>query len=96
MLQYTLDLGSRAGLPSPYGQLIAGAAVLGLVLFTCLREPGLYPGIPAFGIDEKGWMRLEKARRRYTAQGTQLVAEAIQKVWRSPVTHQGAPVRSRN
>lgn len=52
MLQYALDLGSRAGLPSTYGQLIAGAAVLGLVLYTSLREPGLYPGIPAFGIDE--------------------------------------------
>lgn len=80
MLQYALDLGSQAGLSSTYGQLVAGAAVLGLVLYACLHEQGLYPGIPAFGIDSKGWMRIEKARRRYTAQGTQLVAEAIQKV----------------
>lgn len=80
MLQYALDLGSQAGLSSTYGQVVVGAAVLGLVLYACLHEPDLYPGIPAFGIDEKGWMRLDKARRRYTAQGTQLVAEAIQKV----------------
>ena len=80
MLQYVLDLGSQAGLFSTYGQLVAGAAVSGLVLYACFREPGLYPGIPAFGIDEKGWMRVEKARRRYTSQGTQLVAEAIQEV----------------
>lgn len=80
MLQYVLDLGSQTGLPSTYGQLVAGAAVLGLVLYACFREPGLHPGIPAFGLDEKGWMRIEKARRRYTAQGTQLVAEAAQKV----------------
>lgn len=43
MLQYVLDLGSQAGLSTLSGQLIAGAAVLGLVLFTFLREPGLYP-----------------------------------------------------
>ncbi|KAK7742722.1 hypothetical protein SLS63_000287 [Diaporthe eres] len=78
MLQYALDLGSQAGLSSTYGQLVAGAAVLGLVLYACFREPGLHPGIPTWGI-EKGWMKIEKARRRYTVQGTQLVAEAIEK-----------------
>lgn len=80
MLQYALDLGSQAGLSSTYGQLVVGAAVLGLVLYAFFREPGLYEGIPTFGIDEKGWMRIEKARRRYSEQGTQLVAEAIKKV----------------
>lgn len=79
MLQYALDLGSQAGLSSTYGQLVAGAAVLGLVLYACFREPGLYPGIPTWGI-ENGWMKIEKARRRYTVQGTQLVAEAVEKV----------------
>lgn len=79
MLQYALDLGSQAGLSSTYSQLVAGAAVLGLVLYVCFREPGLHPGIPTWGI-EKGWMKIEKARRRYTVQGTQLVAEAIEKV----------------
>lgn len=43
MLQYALDLGSQAGLSSFYGQLVAGAAVLGLVLYACMREPRLYP-----------------------------------------------------
>lgn len=80
MLQYAIDLGSHAGLSSTYSQVLAGAAVLGLVLYAYLREPRLYEGIPAFGIDEKGWMKIEKARRRYTEQGTQLVAEAVQKV----------------
>ncbi|KAJ0123570.1 Dihydromonacolin L monooxygenase LovA [Diaporthe amygdali] len=79
MLQYAIDLGSHAGLSSTYSQVLAGAAVLGLVLYAYLREPRLYEGIPAFGIDEKGWMKIEKARRRYTEQGTQLVAEAVQK-----------------
>lgn len=80
MLQYALDLGSQAGLYSTYGQFAVGAAVIGLVLYACFHEPGLYPGIPTFGIDEKGWMRVEKARRKYTVQGTQLVAEAVKKV----------------
>lgn len=84
MLQYATDLGFQAGLSSTYGQLVAGAAVLALVLYAYLREPGLHPGIPAFGIDEKGWMKIEKARRRYTEQGTQLVAEAVKKVWQHP------------
>lgn len=80
MLQYALDLGSQAGLSSTYGQLVVGAAVVGLVLYACFHEQGLYEGIPAFGIDQEGWMRIDKARRRYTSQGTQLVAEAVQKV----------------
>ncbi|KAL1856277.1 hypothetical protein Daus18300_010850 [Diaporthe australafricana] len=79
MLQYANDLGFPAGMSSAYGQLVAGAAVLAVVLYTFLREPSLHPGIPAFGIDEKGWMKIEKARRRYTEQGTQLVAEAVKK-----------------
>lgn len=80
MLQRVSDMASQAGPYSTYGQLMAGVLILVLVLYACLHEKGLHPGIPAFGIDDKGWLRLEKARRRYTERGVQLVGEAIRQV----------------
>ncbi|KUI73327.1 Dihydromonacolin L monooxygenase LovA [Cytospora mali] len=79
MRQLITDLASQAGPYTTYGQLMAGALVLGLVLYVCLHEQGLHPDIPAFGIDDKGWMRIEKARKRYTERGLQIAGEAIQR-----------------
>ncbi|ROW10520.1 hypothetical protein VMCG_01974 [Cytospora schulzeri] len=77
MLQQLGDMASQAGPYSTYFQIVAGGLVLALVLHACFHEQRLHPGIPAFGIDEKGWMRIEKARKRYTERGIQLVEEAI-------------------
>lgn len=81
ILQRISEMALQAGPHSTHVQLLAGALALVLVLYALLREQGtLYPGIPAFGVDEKGWMRIEKSRKRYTERGLQLVGEAIRKV----------------
>ena len=80
ILQHISDMATQAGPYSTWGQLIAGALVLMLMLYTFAPGHGLHPGIPAFGIDDKGWLRFEKARKGYTEHGKQLVDEAIQKV----------------
>lgn len=74
------DMASQVGPYTTYGQVMAGVLVLMLALYACFHEQGLYPGIPAFGIDDKGWMRIEKARKRYMERGLQLVGEAIRQV----------------
>lgn len=77
MLQLIGDMASQAGPYTAYGQVLAGVLVIVVALYACLHEQGLYPGIPAFGIDDKGWMRFEKARKRYMERGLQLAGEAI-------------------
>lgn len=80
MLQLIGDMASQAGPYTAYGQVLAGVLVIAVALYACLHEQGMYPGIPAFGIDDKGWMRFEKARKRYMERGLQLAGEAIRQV----------------
>lgn len=96
MLQQISDMASQAGPYSTYGQVMAGALFLGFVLYICFHEQGLHPGIPAFGIDDKGWMRLEKSRKKYTERGVQLVGEAIRQVRRAaPVSPSSSALTDR-
>lgn len=74
----TSPLGTIGGLTI---QIIAICIVTtGLFVYLYLRSDGLHPGITVVGMDDKGWLKYEKARQNYIANGKSLVEMGIKQV----------------